>query len=532
MEWEPRALPRAALFFAGYVALAWLSFVYPMRGGPDITPWNPHAALAVALLFVHPGAWPVVWAAAACVEAFIGSGRMPLTSLVVSTGAMAAAYSVIGAAMRRGLGADLPVIGRRSAILFLALAIAGALIGAFLRAGALWAMGVVPVDRMPAVVHRASIGDGVGLIVTLPLVLVLASARLRALTGSMLQTWESWLIAAVVGVVIAGVFQQPPEEQFKLFYLLFVPVVWAATRFGAVGAIWSAALVQVLLIVAVQSGQYLPLTVFEFQLLVAALTSVGILLGAIVDERQAAEEALRATLRLAAAGDMAAALAHELNQPLTAMATYARASQMLAARMGGQDGDAGRMLEVAGKLAAEAARAGEVVNRLRRFFRERSTELQETKLPELVASAVETQAQRARELHVSLSLGDHEPLPLVWVDRVQIAVVLRNLIANAIEAASDPQRPADAPRWVELRLQLQDDAVLVSLLDSGAGLTPERARDIFESPASSKPGGMGIGLVISRAIVEAHGGRLWAEAGATGTLRFTLPLGTGVAHDD
>lgn len=530
-EWGRGALPRTALFFVGYVALAWISFVYPMRG-VNITPWNPQAALAVALLFVHPGTWPVVWAAVACGEAIVGTERIPFAALVVSTGALAAGYGVIAAGMRRWLRPDLQVIGRRTAVMFLALAGGGALIASILRAVALWAMGVVPVDRVPAVVHRASIGDGVGLIVMLPVLLVLSSARHRALTHSMLRSGEAWLIALVTAVAMLGVFQQAPPEQFKLFYLLFVPVVWAATRFGAVGAVWAAALVQGLLIIALQSGQYLPLTVFEFQLLVAALTSVGVLLGAIVDERQAAEEALRASLRLAAAGDMAAALAHELNQPLTAMATYARASQILARRLEGQDPGAHAMLDVADKLAAEAARAGEVVNRLRRFFRERSTELQVTQLPDLLAEAVDAQAQRAQELRVRLALADHEAVPPVWVDRVQVAVVLRNLLANAIEAAADPQRPPQAPRQVDLHVRQQGDEVLVTLLDSGGGLTREQAQHIFESPTSSKPGGMGIGLAISRAIVEAHGGRLWAEAGPQGAFHFTLPIGTGTAHDD
>jgi two-component system sensor kinase FixL len=529
-EWGPQAWSRTALFFLGYVALAWISFVYPMRG-LNITPWNPQAALAVALLFVQPGAWPVVWAAVASSEAFVGTGRLPFAALVISTAALTAGYAIAATGMRRWLRAGLPVIGRRSAVLFLALAAGGALIASALRAGALWAMGVVPADRLPAVVHRASIGDGVGLIVTLPLVLVLASAPHRALTWAMLRSHAFWLIAIVIAVAIVGVFQQQPQEQFKLFYLLFLPVAWASVRFGAVGAVWTAALVQALLIAAVQTGQYVPLTVFEFQMLVAALTCVGIVLGAIVDERRAAEQALRASLRLAAAGDMAAALAHELNQPLTAMATYARASQMLAQRLGSTHPDAPTLLEVADKLAAEAARAGEVVNRLRRFFRERATELQVTQLPDLLAEAVGSQAQRARELGVRLSLGEPGAMPPLWIDRVQIAVVLRNLVANAIEAASDLQRPADAPRWVQVHVHRQDDMALVSFLDSGAGLTPAQARDIFELPSSSKPGGMGIGLSISRAIVEAHGGQLWAEAGTQGIIRFTLPIGTGAAHD-
>lgn len=525
-----QALPATALFFAGYIALAWVSYVYPMRG-LNITPWNPQTALAVALLFVHRATWPVVWAAAACAEAFIGTERMPFAALVISTGALTAGYAAIAAALRRWLGTDLPVIGRRSALVFLALAGAGALIASSLRALSLWAAGTIAFERVPAVVHRASIGDGVGLIVTLPVLLVLASARHRGLTRSMLRNRESWAIALATLLAIVAVFQQDPQQQFKLFYLLFVPVVWAATRFGAVGAVWTAALVQALLIGVLQTGQYLPLTVFEFQVLVAALTCTGILLGAIVDEKEAAEEALRASLRLAAAGDMAAALAHELNQPLTAISTYARAAQILAGRLGEQDAAARGMLDVAHKLATEAARAGDVVNRLRRFFRERSTDLQQTHLSDLLADAVQAQAQRACELRVELSVAEAEPLPALWVDRVQIAVVLRNLLANAIEAASDVQRPRDAPRRVALSAQRRGDEALVSLLDTGAGLSPEQARGIFEAPVSSKPGGMGIGLAISRAIVEAHGGRLWAEPGPHGILHFTLPIGTGTTHD-
>ncbi|QJW85374.1 HAMP domain-containing histidine kinase [Ramlibacter terrae] len=228
---------------------------------------------------------------------------------------------------------------------------------------------------------------------------------------------------------------------------------------------------------------------------------------------------------------MAAALAHELNQPLTAMGTYARVSQMLARRLGENDPSARGLLEVSDKLAAEAARAGQVVNRLRRFFRERSTQLELTELPDLLAEAARAQVVRAGELRVQLEVADGGRCPL-WIDRVQIAVVLRNLLANAIEAASDTRLPADAARRVELRAQRQGEQVVVSVQDTGAGLTPEQARGIFESPASSKPGGMGIGLAISRAVVEAHGGRLWAQPGAQGRVHFTIPIGAGTTHDE
>jgi two-component system sensor kinase FixL len=284
--------------------------------------------------------------------------------------------------------------------------------------------------------------------------------------------------------------------------------------------------VQMLLMLAVQQAQYQPLTVFELQVLMAALTSTGVLLGATVDEREEAQQALRASLRMAAAGDMAAALAHELNQPLTAMSTYARATQLMARRLQGAEAAAVEpLVEVTGKLADEATRAGEVVNRLRRFFRDRSTDLQPVDIQALVDDAVQSQARRAESLRVRLACSCAPGLPPVWLDPVQIAVVLRNLLANAIEAASDPRGGAAAERWVQVRAALQDEDVLVSVLDSAPGLDSSDVGRVFEAGHTDKPGGMGVGLAISRSIVEAHGGRLWAEAGPGGKFRFTLPAG-------
>lgn len=523
----PGALPLAArtlLFSVAYLGVAWISFVYPMSG-LNITPWNPQAALAVGLLLAHPRAWPAVWLAAACAQVLVGREGMPMAAVLASTGALTLGHGALAAALRRWLGPG-AVLGRRTAIVFLLTVASGALLGALLRAGALWAVGTVPFDRLPAVVHRAFIGDGVGLVVTLPLLLAFASRQHRALAQAMLRSVEWWVIAGVTLLATVAVFEQPPGQQFKWFYALFVPVVWAATRFGAVGAVCSAGVVQALLIAAVQAAPYQPLTVFELQLLVAALTCTGLLLGAIVDERQAAEEALRASLRLAAAGDMAAALAHELNQPLTAMSTYSRALQLLVRRMG-DDTTSSAIAEVAGKLGDEAARAGDVVNRLRKFFRGRTTELQETRLGELVAEVVQAQAGRAAELDVAIATDASPALPPVWADRVQIGVVLRNLVANAIEAVSDPRQAPGKARSVRVGVEQRGPELVVTVADTGPGLGSRSVREVFEAQGSSKPGGMGIGLGISRAIVEAHGGRLWAEPGPGGLFRFSLPIGTG-----
>ena len=108
-----------------------------------------------------------------------------------------------------------------------------------------------------------------------------------------------------------------------------------------------------------------------------------------------------------------------------------------------------------------------------------------------------------------------------WIDRVQIEVVVRNLVVNAVDAAADGSRGAPG---VEVRLSHSEKAVLLEVNDTGRGISPEELPGLFDSRPSSKPGGMGIGLFISRAIVESHDGRLWADAGTAGRFRLSLPL--------
>jgi two-component system, LuxR family, sensor kinase FixL len=508
-----------------YLALDWVSFIHPMRG-LNITPWNPQSALAVGLLLWRPAAWWLVWIAVAFGEAFLHSEPTTWAAALLLSAMLTAGYGAIAAALARWLGRPPRVVTRSHFFIFVLIVSAGALLSAALYVAALAALGMLPSDRVLAAVHRGWVGDAVGLLVTLPLLLVLGSRERRASTGAMLRSVEWWLIVLVAVGSTVAVFAQPTEEQFKFFYVLFLPVVWGAARFGVTGAVWSAALVQVLLIAAVQSGDYRPLTVFELQSLMAALAATGLLLGTTVDEREEAARNLRASLHLAAAGDMAAALAHELNQPLTAMSTYARASQLLAERLG-QDNEklAQPLVDVTGKLVQEASRAGEVVKRLRNFFRDRATDLQPTELPPLLDEVTRSQAARAQALQIRLDCFCDPLVPAVWLDRVQIAVVLRNLVANALEAASQASAQ-DAPASVAVRARLENNDVIVTVSDSGHGLDSDEVAWIFESRRSSKPGGMGVGLGISRSIVEAHGGRVWAEPGPGGKFCFSLPAGS------
>jgi len=229
---------------------------------------------------------------------------------------------------------------------------------------------------------------------------------------------------------------------------------------------------------------------------------------------------LQRALRLAAAGEMASALAHELNQPLTAVANYARAGQLLL-----EAGRSGEISDVLDKVATEARRAGAVVRRLRDFFKTGHTRRDPVAILPLVVETIGEVEERARRQSCRLEYAIPADLPPVRGDGVQLQVVLRNLLINALDAvAPESMGSLDEDPEVTLTAHREDDEVLIQVVDNGPGILPQFRDRLFDPFATSKPQGMGLGLAISRAIVEAHGGRLWAESPSAGGSRFCLAL--------
>ncbi len=517
------ALPWTVLlgYLALFLLLDWASYIRPFLG-LNITPWNPQPALAIALLLASPTLWWVVWAGLFAAEALVrGLPPDPFVATAAS-GALTLTYLGVARVLQQRIQHDRPVLSTvgevRSFITVVAL---GSLASGLAYIGTLLAGGqALAGSSLLSAVGRYWVGDAVGALVVLPLLIVLMQPLRRRLVVQTALRRQSWAIGASVLCLTWLVFGQPADERFKYFYLLLLPVIWAAMRFGVVGALLASALTQAGLIVAVQNVPHADLAVFQLQLLMAVLAVTGLLLGVLVDEREQADARLRQTLRLAAAGQMSAALAHELSQPLTALATYAQAGRMLLAPPAPMDESVrGRLLEINERIDRDARRAGEVVRRLRDFFRSGATTLEPVQPGTLVRDALSAQEARARTQGVTLNAEIAEPLPQVWVDSVQMHVVLRNLIANGIEAAVGG---STVPR-VTIRVAADEAELRIDVIDSGAGL-PEGARPLDEGGPSTKADGMGIGLSICRAIVEGHGGRLWAEAATFGHFCFTLPL--------
>lgn len=234
-------------------------------------------------------------------------------------------------------------------------------------------------------------------------------------------------------------------------------------------------------------------------------------------------EQLRAELihvsRLSAMGTMASTLAHELNQPLTAIANYGEAAGSLFE--GAEDLDRETLREIVTEMAEQALRAGGIVRRLREFVARGEVNKTIEDLPKLIneASALALVGSREKGVETRFDLAP-EATP-VLADRVQIQQVLINLIRNAIEAMSDSDLRA---LRIETR-RVDPDLVEILVTDTGSGILPEMSDRLFEAFSSTKETGMGLGLSICRTIVEAHGGRIKARpASPRGTeFSFTLP---------
>jgi len=225
--------------------------------------------------------------------------------------------------------------------------------------------------------------------------------------------------------------------------------------------------------------------------------------------------------RLTAMGEMASTLAHELNQPLTAIANYLKGAR----RMLESGGDTGRLSDAVDKAGEQAIRAGQIIRRLRDFVARGEAERRSASLPKLIEEASALALVGAKEFDIRVRYQLDPAADLIMVDEVQIQQVMLNLIRNALESMDGaPRRELTIATDVISESRTGADMARVSVADTGCGISPDVAERLFEPFVTTKAQGMGVGLSISRTIIEAHGGRLWVEdnPGGGAIFRFTL----------
>jgi two-component system sensor kinase FixL len=226
--------------------------------------------------------------------------------------------------------------------------------------------------------------------------------------------------------------------------------------------------------------------------------------------------------RLSAMGEMASALAHELNQPLAAISNYMKGSRKLLA--GSTDPNAPKIENAMDRAAEQALRAGQIIRRLRDFVSRGEAEKRVESLSKLIEEAGALGLAGAREQNVQLRFNLNPEADLVLADRVQIQQVLVNLFRNALEAMAQSSRR----ELIATNARVADDMIEVVVSDTGTGFQDDVMPNLFQTFFTTKETGMGVGLSISRSIIEAHGGRMWAENNDLGgaSFRFTLPAAT------
>jgi hypothetical protein len=253
------------------------------------------------------------------------------------------------------------------------------------------------------------------------------------------------------------------------------------------------------------------------------------MIGTIMDisERRRAEEVAhmqRAELariaRISTMGEIATGLAHELNQPLTAISNYAEScAQAITSRLPGTDE---KLLSWIERIAVNTHRAGQMIRRLRSFTRKSEPRRSTAEINELIEEVIDLLEAETRLQNVRVC-WEAGPTAFAAVDRIQIQQVLVNLMRNAYEAmaAREPDQ-----RQVIILATIRENKVEIAVEDVGEGIAAENIERVFEAFFTSKPNGVGIGLAISRSIVEDHGGRLWVSPNPQQgvTFRFTLPL--------
>ena len=659
-----RAVSLSVGYVAVYVTLDRLSFIGALHG-IGITPWSPSSGLAMALLIIKGLRYaPLIMAAELLSSATLPGASvfaMPvfLESLVVT------AWCTGAAAILRHAGLQAGIRGSSDAVTLLIVTVinSGLVAGGFVASYAV--AGVVPWSGFVEAGFHFWIGDAIGIIVFVPPLLLVyervKSGTLPDYGWALPQFVEFAAQAAGIVAALAAVFSGiSGDHPLGLFYLLFLPLIWIATRHGLPAASWAMLAIQIGLIAGLEIQGHSESTLRAFQLLMFALAATGLMLGAVVSERRrlalalADSEARRTAIlntardgvlmidargniqsinpavqrlfsrpihrligrdvcelvgdmpdlldrlklaacspasearcweldvqradggtfpielsvgrfdlrgaehytlvirditsrrraevqyrehqaelahisRVSLAGEMAAGLAHELSQPLTAITAYARGCLRLLA---GPVPELAVLHEGIAEVVQQSERAGDVLSRLREFVRGGEYRRTATEVKALIDAAVSLTRMEAMQQKVEIEERIDPGLPAVLVDRVQIEQVLLNLLRNAMDAmeAANTERRSIV---VEARRK-GNRTVEICVADSGPGVAAEVTDTLFEPFVTTKPLGMGMGLSISRTIVEANGGSLRMARGVRSgaILIFDLPTADAAASTD
>ncbi len=527
----PAAWPRArtlalwAAFVVGYCLLDRLDMMrFPVAGNLPLS--DLAGGLALALLVRQgPRLAPLVMAADLLSNLLAPGPHPPIVAFICSGLGLTGCYAVAAIYLRRfSIAAP---DSQRDLLRLIGVGAVATLGRAVVDLLTVSQWGGIEAPAYLTILTRGWSGNFIGVIMMAPLVASLGAARSWPLRRELA---EFALQICLLGLTMGVMFSDQQLHPFRYFYLLFLPQIWLAVRFGVTGATVGNFVVQLGMIAFFLTTPQPAETMFSYDFRLIALTFSTLLLGCAVNERRVAEAVLRQrqdefarVSRLSLAGELAAALAHQLNQPLLATIAFTRAAQRFMET--GETGEArADATQAMNEAVAQAERAGEIVRTLRGFIGKGEIERRPHTLTALARDAATLVEPECARMGIRIVTAIDRGLPAVQVDAVQIQQVLLNLIQNAVDALDQPHITAKIILLSARRAS--DRMVEVEVCDTGPGLSVAAEQRLFEPFSSDKGNGMGLGLVICRGIVEAHAGRLWLDQNQPGrcVFRFTLPI--------
>lgn len=512
-----------AAYVCGHLLLDWLSFVHPF-GSFGITPWNASTGLSFAFILLAGGrALPVVLAAQLLANVLVQGAPVPLWLALVEAMVRTSLYGLAWLLLSRSSVRFDPKLAsvRDLFLLLMAAAAVSACIAVFY-VSLLVATDLLPLPEAQWAALRCWVGDMIGIAVVTPFGLLAFAGKLSFTLGweTALQMASSLLLTVWVAVVYAE------HDQLQLFYLLFLPLTWIAVRSGIEGVSAALVLIQASLLVAILLVARRGVDVLDFQARMLVLAGTGLFAGILVSVHRLSElqlrmnqHALAQLSRLGSMGELAAAIAHEINQPLSAARTY---TELVAESLQSEKLKDAATVEMASKAALQISRAAEVVRRLRALVRTGRINAIPTGLDRIVDEAADLARPDLERQGIVLKIEIAPALPRVIADRLQVEQVLLNLIRNSAEAMVAAGSPA---RQIAVRA-FRGEAGFVELgvHDTGPGFPASFADGVPPPLSTTKIEGLGIGLSLCRSITEAHGGALTIQTSRTGAaVRITLP---------
>lgn len=521
----PNALLLVPLSLAIYLGLDSISYVHAPQD-IEITLWSPMIAWLIILVLIYGiKAAPVTILAPALSEIVLRHAGPFSLQAMAAAGSIGCVYTAAGLTIRRAQRDRLQLSVRWLSLVLIVIVIA-ALLNALLYSAALILAGSITKSAYLETARISWVGDMNGIVVLLPLFIFGFSGE-KPWQASALRSHSVLLACQALALIVAFWFTFYFSDSLRNdpFYLLFLPVIWVALRWGVGLTAIVLGIVQIAIVFLVAPRNSAESFLFV-QLLMVVLAGTGLFMGIATSQNATFATVVRAhDNQLAklnaqmAVSEMHSAIAHELNNPLSALLNYVQSAALLLDRPGSMPAS---IREIIDKAQNEAVRSVEVLRKLRTFYRIGEVRRETVDAKQLVSEALAGMQAKIHSAGITCSMEVSQFVPTVVADPMQMAMVMQNLLANAIDAVSGL---APRQRKITVCVRQVADNVEIHVIDTGTGMPASLSGQLFRPLFSIKAGGMGLGLAICRALVEANDGRIWLVSSAShGTeVAFSLP---------